>query len=176
MAERTWYNSGYGNHLLDSRQTRMVEIMIEDQRDMRITGGKGFQLDLPNGVTVSVQWGPGNYCDSDVRNADFDAPKKAETWGSNLAECAAFVTDDRRSEEESSNMAWVSVPGFTGPRSGRDDAFYDDTIGYLNVEQVLDFIYRASRLHDHVVEDPTPSDQYPFPLPGQQELDFDEVG
>ena len=68
-----------------------------DKRDFRITGGKGFALDLPNGVTVSVQWGPGNYVDSDVKDADFAAPAAAavngEDWGSNLAECAAYLTE-----------------------------------------------------------------------------------
>jgi len=159
-------------------------------RDMRITGGRGFQLDMLNGVTVSVQWGPGNYCDSDVRDAGFDAPMKTlendECWGSNLAECAAFVTG--------SDLAWVSVPGYTG--GGRDRCGGDDVCGYLNVSQVLDFINLASKLapqgdyrddpkiqkderrvmDEFEKEDPTPSDQYPFPLPGQQELDFDEVG
>ena len=48
-----------------------------DKRDFRIVAGKGFALDLPNGVTVSVQWGPGNYCDSDCRNADVFAPAAA---------------------------------------------------------------------------------------------------
>lgn len=28
----------------------------------RITSGKGFHVTFPNGYTVSVQWGPGNYC------------------------------------------------------------------------------------------------------------------
>ena len=29
----------------------------------RITQGKGFQIEFPNGYTVSVQWGIGNYCE-----------------------------------------------------------------------------------------------------------------
>lgn len=29
----------------------------------RITRGKGFHVSFPNGYTVSVQFGPGNYCD-----------------------------------------------------------------------------------------------------------------
>lgn len=34
----------------------------------RITDGKGFQITLPNGYTVSVQFGRHNYCDNrDVR-------------------------------------------------------------------------------------------------------------
>ena len=112
---------------------------------MRICDNKGFHLDLPNGVTVSVQFGPGNYCDDSCRNADFDAPKKAmdsdDHWGSNLAECAAYVTG--------TNLSWVAVPGFTGPlpsEDGEDDEFYDDVAGYLSVQGVIDFINLASKL------------------------------
>ena len=109
--------------------------MTKNDRDIRICDNKGFHLDLPNNVTVSVQIGPGNYCDSDVSNADFDAPKKAidsdEHWGSNTAECAAYVTG--------TNLSWVAVPGYT-------DAVGDDVAGHLNVSQVLDFINRASNL------------------------------
>ena len=108
-------------------------------KDIRICDNKGFHLDLPNDVTVSVQLGPGNYCDSDISNAAGDAPKKAidsdEHWGSNTAECAAYVTG--------SNLAWVEVPGYT-------DAVGDDVAGHLNVSQVLDFINRASKLTGHV--------------------------
>ena len=117
----------------------MVEIMTMNDRDFRIMGGKGFALDLPNGVTVSVQWGPGNYCDRN--NAEFDAPGKTatagEAWGSNLAECAAYVTG--------SNLAWIAVPEYTG--GGRDRCGGDDVCGYLNVSQVLDFINKASLLN-----------------------------
>jgi len=108
-------------------------------RDIRICDNKGFHLDMPNNVTVSVQLGPGNYCDSDVANANFDAPKKAmdsddEHWGSNTAECAAYVTG--------SKLAWVKVPGYT-------DVAGDDVCGHLNVSQVLDFINVASQLTGH---------------------------
>ena len=106
-------------------------------RNIRICDNKGFHLDLPNGVTVSVQFGPGNYCDHDVQHQSFDAPKKAmggdgEHWGSNTAECAAYVTG--------SNLAWVAVPGYT-------DVGGDDVCGHLNVSQVLDFINLASQLN-----------------------------
>ena len=113
--------------------------MTKNDRDIRICDNKGFHLDMLNGVTVSVQLGPGNYCDSDVSNADWDAPKNVigtdEMWGSNTAECAAYVTG--------SNLAWVEVPGYT-------DAVGDDVAGHLNVSQVLDFINRASKLTGHV--------------------------
>ena len=129
-----------------------------DKRDFRIVGGKGFALDLPNGVTVSVQWGPGNYCDSDVSNADVFAPAAAavggDAWGSNTAECAAFITD--------SDLAWIAVPGYTGDG--------DDVCGHMNVSQVVDFINKAGNV-EVFDEDPVPSDQHPL-LPGQQELDW----
>ena len=172
---------------------------------MRITEGKGFHLDLPNGVTVSVQFGPGNYADQDVRSAGFDAPAKAaangEFWGSNLAECAAYLTG--------SNLSWVAVPGFTGPIGDEDvETFYDDVSGYMTIQEVLDFINLASQLvnpkanekslgnrmlsslehgdyrddsklwedeREVMEEDSTPSDQYPWPLPGQKEFDFDDA-
>ena len=172
---------------------------------MRITEGKGFHLDLPNGVTVSVQFGPGNYADQDVRNAGFNAPAEAaanrEQWGSNLAECAAYITG--------SNLSWVAVPGFTGPIGDEDvETFYDDVSGYMTIQEVLDFINLASQLvnpkaneqslgnrilsslehgdyrddsklwedeREVMEEDSAPSDQYPYPLPGQKELDFDDA-
>ena len=172
---------------------------------MRITEGKGFHLDLPNGVTVSVQFGPGNYADQDVRNAGFNAPAEAaangEFWGSNLAECAAYITG--------SNLSWVAVPGFTGPIGDEDvETFYDDVSGYMTIQEVLDFINLASQLvnpkaneqslgnrilsslehgdyrddsklwedeREGMEEDSAPSDQYPYPLPGQKELDFDDA-
>ena len=124
-----------------------------DKRDFRIVAGKGFALDLPNGMTVSVQWGPGNYCDSDVSNADVFAPAAAavngEDWGSNTAECAAYVTD--------TDLSWVAVPGYTDVGVMTPEhvelayrltklAGGDDVCGYLNVSQVLDFINKASQL------------------------------
>ena len=118
--------------------------MTKNDRDIRICDNKGFHLDMPNGVTVSVQLGPGNYCDSDVSNANFDAPKKAidsdEHWGSNTAECAAYVTG--------TDLSLIAVPGYTG--GGRDRCGGDDVCGHLNVSQVLDFINRASKLTGHV--------------------------
>jgi hypothetical protein len=124
----------------------MVEVMTDmDKRDFRIVGGKGFALDLPNGVTVSVQWGPGNYCDSDVSNADVFAPAAAavggDAWGSDTAECAAYVTG--------SDLSWVAVPGYTDVVNPYTLSKYwggDDVCGHMNVSQVLDFINKASQL------------------------------
>lgn len=55
----------------------------------RITGGKGFHITFENGYTVSVQFGPGNYCDH--RNEDFDNGAKCAEAGSGTAECAVWL-------------------------------------------------------------------------------------
>ena len=49
---------------------------------------KGFSIKFENGNTVSVQWGPQNYCDA--RGEDFLAPMRVESWGSETAEVAAW--------------------------------------------------------------------------------------
>ena len=189
---------------LDENNTEMKSMR---DKAMRITEGKGFHLDLPNGVTVSVQFGPGNYADQDVRMSAPSMPAKAaangEFWGSNLAECAAYLTG--------SNLSWVAVPGFTGPIGDEDvETFYDDVCGYMTIQEVLDFINLASQLTGNeakanpnslgnrmlksleygdyrddaklqederkvMEEDSAPSDQHPWPLPGQKELDFDDA-
>lgn len=65
---------------------------MADSVGFRITGGKGFHITFENGWTVSVQWGPGNYCDnhySDFHNI-IDASVKAGAEGSTTAECAVW--------------------------------------------------------------------------------------
>ena len=55
----------------------------------RITGKKGFQITFENEYTVSVQFGPGNYCDNYGRrigHEDEDCGKE----GSSTAECAVW--------------------------------------------------------------------------------------
>lgn len=54
-----------------------------------ISRGKGFHITFENGYTISVQFGPGNYCD----NYDMDIPEenaKAGERGSTTAECAVL--------------------------------------------------------------------------------------
>jgi hypothetical protein len=106
---------------------------------MRICENKGFHLDLPNGVTASVQFGPGNYVDGDVKLAEVGAPKGKDVWGSNTAECGAYLSSSFHGHGD--GLKWVSVPGFTGDGG-------DDVAGWLDVQEVLDFINQASQLVD----------------------------
>ena len=53
-----------------------------------ITQHKGFHMAFENGFRISVQFGPGNYCEK--RDADLDAHKKEMNWESCSAEIAVF--------------------------------------------------------------------------------------
>ena len=46
---------------------------------------KGFAMAI-NGYRISVQWGSGNYVDSDVRYAQYGSEMEHEIWKSNTAE------------------------------------------------------------------------------------------
>ena len=58
----------------------------------RITGNKGFHIVFKNGWTVSVQFGPGNYCDNYDRNILSEAEVCGKD-GSTTAECAVWGPD-----------------------------------------------------------------------------------
>jgi hypothetical protein len=58
----------------------------------RITKNSGFQITFKNGYTISVQFGPANYCD----NYDCEIGKDEVACGrkgSKNAECAVFTAD-----------------------------------------------------------------------------------
>lgn len=56
-----------------------------------ITDGKGFGITFENGWMVSVQWGPGNYCDNySVRPLSGETQIAAGREGSRTAECAVI--------------------------------------------------------------------------------------
>jgi hypothetical protein len=50
---------------------------------------KGFEMNI-NGYSISVQYGPGNYVDSDIRYSD-ENPLNCLVWDSDLAE--VMITD-----------------------------------------------------------------------------------
>jgi len=57
-----------------------------------ITSHKGFHLSFNNGWQVSVQFGPGNYCEQ--RNEHYDSPKGRDSWPSSDAEIAVWHTSN----------------------------------------------------------------------------------
>ena len=59
------------------------------------TWNKGFHMELPNGVIVSVQWGPGNYCTRRDESNVFD-PINCRIWTSKTAEVMAWTDENQR--------------------------------------------------------------------------------
>ena len=61
--------------------------------DFYTNANKGFAMAI-NGFRISVQWGPGNYVNSDVRYDDHDAPMQHSIWGCDTAEVMIWGRDD----------------------------------------------------------------------------------
>ena len=58
----------------------------------QITDHKGFRMKFKNGFAISVQWGPGNYCER--KDEDFNKPQEERFWESRTAEIAIFNSKD----------------------------------------------------------------------------------
>ena len=85
---------------------------------------KGFHMTFPNGLTVSVQWGAGNYCDNHFpKNMDFTFSKDAE---SNTAEVAVI----------NSRGEFIDPQQFFGYDINSDGA----VAGYLDPSQVVELL------------------------------------
>ena len=58
----------------------------------RIINSKGFHISFPNGWTISVQFGIGNYCGLyPYDSREYDAPAKSDRWESPDAEVAYWA-------------------------------------------------------------------------------------
>ena len=57
---------------------------------MFMATGAGFQVTFDNGWTISVQWGPGGYCDKRMKSLDVEV----DGMKSRNAEIAAWNEDD----------------------------------------------------------------------------------
>ncbi len=94
----------------------------------RITGGKGFQVTFKNEVTVSVQFGVGNYCKDynkqPINNYDKESREQAEN-GSPNAEIAIF-----------NKNGWLTNEFKEG---------CDNVLGYQTPEQLLEALNWAKK-------------------------------
>jgi len=61
--------------------------------DFYTNHNKGFAMAI-NGFRISVQWGPGNYVDREVRYDDHDAPMQHNIWGCDTAEVLIWGRND----------------------------------------------------------------------------------
>jgi hypothetical protein len=86
------------------------------------TSNKGFQLTFDNGLTISVQWGKGNYCE---RSNYFNAP---EAMSVKWAE---------------STTAEIAI--WDGPDGWFD--FGNDVVkGYVEADEVAEWIIEVSKV------------------------------
>jgi hypothetical protein len=88
---------------------------------------KGFHMTFANGLTASVQWGAGNYCDNHFPEdpEDFYCRKDAQ---SDTAEVAVFYKGEL-----------IHLGQFLP-----EDAYYDEVVcGWRSPEEVLDFLNKV---------------------------------
>lgn len=81
-----------------------------------VTSHKGVHFEFQNGLIVSVQWGPGNYCDR--KHDPWTSPAKEDKWASDTAEIAVW-----RAENGLGGMLPISSSG-------------DTVAGYITADQV----------------------------------------
>ena len=76
----------------------------------QICDGKGFQMTFENGVTLSVQFGPGNYCENRSTD-DLELPRKKSLWKSKDAEVAILLPDGEfyQIQEHDQVEGWQTV-------------------------------------------------------------------
>jgi hypothetical protein len=91
----------------------------------RSTDRKGFQITFENGLTVSVQWGAGNYCDN---YHDMDFLRTTDKESSN-AEVAVW-----------SNNCWLYA---SDVMRGTFEGGWDTVMGYLTPEEVVELLAKA---------------------------------
>lgn len=94
---------------------------------------KGFHMTFKNGLTASVQWGAGNYCDNHFpKDRDFSFKKDAS---SDTAEIAVF--------DKTGN--------FLDPQSFFSYEIISDgsVAGYLTPEQVVEFLTAVNEWEEY---------------------------
>lgn len=109
-----------------------------------VTGGKGVHFTFPNGYTVSMQWGPGNYGDN--YNASFDTP--TGDMRSNTVEVAYWY-----------NHGGLLYMPDIDTLTVRED-YPDTVVGYWNITQVMKFLNFVQQLEPG---------KHPMPSPEQEE-------
>ena len=113
---------------------------------------KGFQLVFENGWMVSVQFGPGNYCEHLMAGLDdFRAPKKTEIWEAEEAEIAAIHKDGY----------WY-------------DFGMDTVKGYCKVAEVIEFINKIASITPEQIESGEISVREPYKFEETEETEESE--
>lgn len=91
----------------------------------RATRNSGFQMEFKNGITISVQFGTGHYCDRRGRNTPTQSEMKMDIVESSTAEIAIW--------DENNN--WLNFG-------------YDDIKGYCDADEVATWIILCTAAMD----------------------------
>ena len=86
----------------------------------------GFKMEFPNGWAISVQWGPGNYCNTPMQGKMNPFDGQYHQFQSGTAEIAVMYRDQKE---------WYPLNGES-----------DDVMGWLNAEQVNEYIQWTAQL------------------------------
>ena len=102
----------------------------------RITDGKGFHIEFENGVTVSIQFGPGNYCEH--RN---EIPKNNldNFWESEDAEVAVMDRHGQWITKE----CWSDVLG---------EKICDNVVGHIKPKKIITILEWAKKYGSDIDE------------------------
>jgi len=100
-----------------------------NKEEFLVNGNKGVRITFKNGVSVSIQWGPFNYCNNNAMKtlATIQEPRKDDHWFCKNAEIAIW---DHEGE-------WV-----TKKWCGKD---HDDVIGYQSPKDALSALIWAEK-------------------------------
>jgi hypothetical protein len=93
----------------------------------KITRGMGFQMTFDNGWTVSIQFGPENYCDHYHANRGPDEGR----WESSCAEIAAWSPGTKN---------WYVFAHQLPEGVWEKGEFKDHVKGWVNTNEVLNFL------------------------------------
>ena len=91
---------------------------------------KGFRMTFENGLSISVQWGVGNYCEKQ-NSGEWNESSKHDFWSSNSAEIAVFNKEG----------SMIPITGYTlENEDGTEDKYTDVVSGWLSTNQVAKVI------------------------------------
>ena len=92
--------------------------------DFYTNSNKGFAMAI-NGFRISVQWGPGNYVDREIRYGnDYNAPMQHTIWGCDTAEIMIWGRNDE--------PLFELIPYYLDPEEREHDETYVANGGHLD--------------------------------------------
>lgn len=89
---------------------------------IQITDHQGFSVEFENGYSVSVQWGPGNYCSNQFSGFN---PKEIDFFDSDTVEC--MIRDPQ---------GWV----VEHPSSS------SGVFGWMTADRLIDLLYEVKNI------------------------------